>query len=494
MKDAALRILCLFCAGVTAVFGPGESGARAEPLKLQLVLDAGKTFQTIDGFGVNFNPAQWRNGTLKSAIDLLVDDLGCTMIRFDPTGLAEWLDPARRNPDGSWPDAYLKEIYTSPIFRDAWAAFRALNAKGIEPFFNVSGRIAAGLGRPENPRRLADFQGYAEMLVSMLEWARRQEGLRFHCLSPFNETDYGYPEGPRLEVEDLILATQALIKKLDSHGLVDVQLVLADDAEPVMARFEAILNHPEWHNRVRAFGLHTYGDGDEFDAVGWQGGVSPHGQILNRVRASPFAQSPLWMTEYGDLDLSGIIEQEIGWRSTRRLLKFINEGYSAGLIWDAFDNLHKHDGAWSDYGILATDTNRWTYTPKPRYYAAKQMFRFVRPGFVRIAVRPVRPARNADPYVGARDPFRHLLLSAFASPDREGFTLVGMNRSERDLSLTVTLKGFDAKCGIKRVQVYETAGQRNCRPGDETGLARQPFTANVRAKSVFTLTTLYTNP
>ena len=462
--------------------------AQSEPLKLRVALDATKTFQTIDGFGVNFNPAQWRDGKLQPAINLLVDDLGCTLFRLDATGLADWLDPVRRDSDGSWPSAYLKEVYTSKAFQDVWAAFRALNAKGIQPFFNVSGRIPAGLGRLDDPKRLADFDGYAEMVVSMAHWARKEEGLRFRYLAPFNETDYGYPEGPKVGLEDLAAATLAVLKRLDAHGMTDVRLILTDDAEPSIVRTEAILKHPDWSDRIGAFALHTYGNGDESEHAGWQGEVSPHGQILKRIRGSAFAGCPVWMTEYGDLDQSGIIEHEIGWRSTRRLLKFLKEGYSAGLIWDAVDNFHLHDGAWSSYGVLATDTNRWTYTPKPRYYAAKQVFRFVKPGFVRVSARPLRSGDSHDPYAGSRDPFRHLILNAFVAPDRSDFTLVGMNRSERDLALTVSLKGFDAAFAHRIVRSYSTSATHLCQKIDESKVADQQFTLTAEAKSIFTLT------
>jgi hypothetical protein len=162
--------------------------------------------------------------------------------------------------------------------------------------------------------------------------------------------------------------------------------------------------------------------------------------------------------------------------------------YAAGLIWDAFDNLHKHDGAWSSYGVLATDTNRWTYTPKPRYYAAKQVFRFVKPGFVRISAQPIQSGDIHDPYAGSRDPFRHLLLSAFVSPDRADFTLVGMNGSESDMAVTVSLKGVDAMSAKKTVHSYCTSATHLCQKIGEVNVSDQQFTFTAEAKSIFTLT------
>jgi hypothetical protein len=121
---------------------------HAQTPRLAITLDATKSFQTVDGFGVNINPAQWHDGKLKPALDLLVDDAGCTQFRLDPTGLAKWLDPAKRLADGHYPPEYLEQVYTSKIFRDAWATFRALNAKGVkcQTVFKRQRAHTAGLG------------------------------------------------------------------------------------------------------------------------------------------------------------------------------------------------------------------------------------------------------------------------------------------------------------------------------------------------------------
>jgi hypothetical protein len=181
MKGSAL-----FIVGTVLLLAACSGPAPENRTGLSVTIDAGKTFQTVDGFGVNITPAQWREGNLKPVIDRLVGDLGCTLFRFDCTGLADWLDPAKRDKDGTYPAEYLKQVYTNKIFRDSWETLRYLNTKGIEPIFNVSGRIPAGLGRKDDLRRLADFDGYAEMAVTMLKWAREEEKLKFTRFMPFN--------------------------------------------------------------------------------------------------------------------------------------------------------------------------------------------------------------------------------------------------------------------------------------------------------------------
>jgi hypothetical protein len=204
------------------------------------------------------------------------------------------------------------------------------------------------------------------------------------------------------------------------------------------------------------------------------------------VAMSPHRGTPVWMTEYGDLDQSGLIEWQVAWRSTRRALKFVEDGFSAGFAWDAFDNLHEHDGVWATYGLLETDRESWTYEPKKRYFAAKQLYRFVRPGWTRVEVSGP-PRDPEDVYAGWHDPMRHLRLVGFVSPDGADFTLVGMSRIEADVELEIELRGLEGG----PVAYYRTTDSEDCvlaaeiEP-DEDGRVR----AVVPRDSIFTLTTL----
>ena len=352
-------LLAIMVTGIilTGCRQPAKVKEQSLPFKKNLEVTASKTFQTMDGFGVNLNPEYWQNGKLKPVLDSLIDDLGATLFRFDCTGLAIWLDPAKREKNGKYPETYLKEVYTNQQFKDAWEAFRYLNSKGIIPNMNVSGRINPALGRKDNPQRLADYEGYAEMIVSMLDWARNKENLKFNLLSPFNETDIGYPEGANILIEDIYPATKAILKKLDEHQMQDVKLILLDDASLNFARIEEVLKDSTYKDRIQAFGFHTYGNGNEFEGGGgWFDEESNFSRINKRIKSSPFKNSPLWMSEYGDLDLTGEIEYEFAIRSTRRLLKFVSDGFAAGENWDGIDNFHKHDTLWTTFGLIKLDT------------------------------------------------------------------------------------------------------------------------------------------
>jgi len=71
-------------------------------------------------------------------------------------------------------------------------------------------------------------------------------------------------------------------------------------------------------------------------------------------------------------------------KATRRALEAINTGASAALWWDAYDNFHEHDQRMTYYGLLSNRDH--IYTPKKRFYAARQLFRYVRPGAARIQI------------------------------------------------------------------------------------------------------------
>ncbi len=451
-------------------------------LPKEIHVNISKAISTIDGFGVNITPAQWNDGNLKPVLDKLVDDLGCTLFRFDNTGLANWLDPGKRLPDGTWPESYLDSIYKSKVFVDAWETFRYLNQKGVEPFFNVSGNINPGLGTPEEPQKLADFKGYADMISTMLNWARGKEGLKFSLLAPFNETDIGDPEGPQIRGQAMLTATQAIIKSLNDNGLSDIKIIEMDDGGIFFDKLEATLSDTSYADQVHSFAVHTYGSdaGDCFE--------SNFQRFLRTVKNSPFNKSHLWLTEYGDLDQTHEMEYEFAWRSTRRLMKTLSYGYTAGLAWDAFDNFHEHNQAWCLYGLLLTDTTNWKYTPKKRYYAAKQIYHYVKPGWKMVDF--TYPQRQDDVFKYWHDSFRNIRTLAFVSPDGNDYSIVIMNGVDSEVDLTIYLDDNGNSSLPKSVNHYITSSKDNC--SRKRGLSKKDNIIHVRLPehTISTITTL----
>lgn len=388
--------------------------ASAQPARVDV--NPARTFQTIDGFGVNFNGTYFRESQ-ETAIDLLVDDLGATLFRLDPYGLTNWEakndddDPQHMNA------AYYDDRYSSPPFEASWAAARYLNAKGLRPFLTVSGLTpswmndelasppmhsvcapyerAADLRFPP-PHHLspAMYDEFAETVVSMALYARRRAGVDFEYFSPLNEVDcYLHGEGPRVDPSEAPAVLAAVVKRLRREGLSDLKLVAIDpsgdaDYETPLLADETVMS------QLAVLSVHSYWKSEPM--------VAPR---VAHVRASGHPGTRVWLTEYGALEggFTGSTARD-EWLvnslpATRRALEGLNAGATAAVHWDAFDNYHEHDQAMTYYGLLRSADHR--YAPKKRYYAAKQLFRFVRPGARRIEVRTDAEGLTVSAFRGA---------------------------------------------------------------------------------------------
>ncbi len=463
---------------------------QVDLVKKEITVDERTRYQRIDGFGVNFTPTQWTRSDQKPLIDNLIEDLGASLFRVDITGQANWLDPARRNKEGKWPQAYLDSVYRTPAFANAWEAFGYLNKKQVTVFFNVSGRINPLLGRPDAPQHLADFDGYAEMCATMLKYARDNEMLEFKFFAPFNENNTGYPEGATILPSEMGKAVKAILAKLDEYGLYDVRLIIPDDSRANLDELKALLADNSYAARVMAFGTHEFGDGAECDRDNWYTDTTDYAKYVSLVRHSYFGYSSVWLTRYGERDQTGEIEYEYAWRSAKRLLKALHDGYNAAFAWDAFDHFNVHDGAWATYGLLKTDTLKWIYTQKKRYYAAKQVFEYVKPGMYRVALKYKEPSKE-DVYKEWHDPMRNLHMEAFVSSDESFFTLVGMNEVEKTVHLTIHLDGLDPAGNRQKIYVYRTNKEEDCVKVDVVDPKTNAVVVTIPPRTIFTITTIH---
>jgi O-glycosyl hydrolase len=220
----------------------------------------------------------------------------------------------------------------------------------------------------------AMYDEFAEMVVSMVMYARSKAGIDFEYFSPFNETDCYPPEGPRVDPEEAPKVLAAVARRLKKEGLGDIKLTPADQAVITNDYVGPILRDAELMKQVGAFTLHTYGE----DSVG------PN---VERVKNSRYAHVPVWLTEYGDLnDRDKTADNE--WKnyslaSNRRALTALNQGASALFFFDAFDDYEECARRLCFYGLFHSADH--IYAPKKRYYATRQLYHFVKSGSQRIA-------------------------------------------------------------------------------------------------------------
>jgi O-glycosyl hydrolase len=433
---------------------------------LQVKVDASKVFQTIDGFGVNINARYWIGSRLLPAMELLVDDLGATLFRVDIWGKSNWIDPTGELGTAALDPAHLAALYQGEVFQRGWAMMRYLNQHNIEPYLTASGDVPHWMLAADG-KTLKDYDSFTEMLVSLVTWARKNEGIQFRWFGPVNETDIGSPEGPTISAVDYVRVCELLDEKLHQNGLDDIQLVVPEQANFIPDYLRELVKSPKLLKRIGVFSMHDYMD------------YTPetYRSVTDVVKNSPYRDRHLWMGEYGDLEQTGEREWYVAWAMTQRLFDHLQAGFSASLVWDAYDNYHDHDESWTIYGLLRSGLR--TYTPKKRYYASRQVFRFVPPGWVRIDA-------HAD-YPSVR-------LLAFASPDFSQATLVGMNCSEHPFLMNAVLEGFTNLPKTGKVTYTRTSEHENCHTIANIPLqGSYPFTgidALLPPGSIFTLTTL----
>ncbi len=170
----------------------GEAVAYAQ--SPNLIVDGSQRYQRIDGFGVNANPKNWRNGELAPALDSLVGTLGARIWRVDVFGTSTW-ESTNDNGDPfafNWP--YYNSLYETSPFQAVWSTLRHLNQKEVEIILSASGVVPDWMGGSV----IAQDDEWVELISSLVYYARNAKGVQFKMLSPLNETDKGPPEGPRV--------------------------------------------------------------------------------------------------------------------------------------------------------------------------------------------------------------------------------------------------------------------------------------------------------
>jgi len=432
-------------------------------------IDSSKRFQTIDGFGVNINSKYWNKGNLIKVLESLISDLGTTLFRLDAYGNSNWIDPDNSAGPKILGTDYTKDVFKTQPFIDAKEMCLWLNSKGIEPYINMSGIVPTWMCKDDG-KTLVDFDSFAVMCADYIQWLVESK-VKFTLFGPLNETDLGPPEGPFLDLKDYVKVLTVLSKELDRRGLSFIRFVVPEfSSVKLLPDFLSVLSSEEiLKNKIAAFATHTYTSSCDYNTV------------FEVIKKTPFKDIPLWMTEFGDLDQSGEREWFFSWKIFERIMEFLEAGYSAGLYWDAFDNYHDHDKAWTSYGLFRNSRN--IFTPKKRFYVLKHIFKFILPGFQRLET-------ITD--------FSGLKIQAYQSKDKDSFTLVGFNSSLEGVWLNLKFTNFKINLEELKMHLYRTTIDDNCVfVGDFDGSCKwssevkyDKITVSVEPHSIFTLTTL----
>ncbi len=453
-----------------------------------VTIQGAKTNQVIDGFGVNVNYRSWNGSELRPVLDALIDEAGMTLFRvvYD---LTDWettndnTDPALFN----W--AYYNGVYSSTEFTRLWDMFAYLNARGITngAFFNfmgggpswmiqsdaTSGTLKSGM-EPE----------WAEMITSLLVYARNTMGLQFSLVAPDNEPNLtSYPEGIHLPTaKQYTNALHKLALRLDSAGMSDVGLVGPDAAGGGTTYMPEMMADPVIMAKLKHFGLHDYSSG---------GGSSP--TVYSYITNSAYPDRTLWLTEFTEWcdECENGVRGTNSWSFARGiaedLLSYLANGAAGTQVWEGYDSRYAHGPAyggvsgtnkWSYWGLFAVDnpTNAVkTYTARKQFYTHAQVSRWVSPGSQRINI------------AGGTSPFSPLL--AFKHMGLGQVTIVGVNTSTSAATLRGTNNSLPT---VPRFSLYYTSATTNLAYGGSVPVTNMAFSATIPANCVFTLT--YTTP
>ena len=415
-----------------------------------LTIDGAVTFQTIEGLGTNINSLSWTNANSRAAIDQLADQMGQSAWRvvFD---MMDWEDP-NDNADPLVADpAYYAALYGNAKFQNLWGTLRYLNQKGFDGAVMLSfmGPLSTWMGGASVSA--ANEEEVVEAIVSLVDWSRNVEHVRFGTLDPFNESDWNGNEGPQLSAAQYARLLGRISARLEALGIGDVRFIGPNTASlsaGVSSWLPAMMGNAALMAKVDRFGFHDYGA----NAAG----------VDSVIRASAYPTRTFWMTEYA---------------VPEHAFRFFEQGASGLLVWEGFDSIYNHAIARGEPAVPGNDdvgsvplaynaTNPVSYTPRKEFYKNAQFFRFIPLGAVRIE------ASSALDAVA----FHHVASGRVVA-------VLG-NSGGPAVTVSGTLRNLPA---VARFSVVLTDGSRDLAPAPDVVVTGGAFTVQVPARSIVTL-------
>ncbi len=458
----AARILPALLVALFLVTGCSVNAAN-------LTVDGAQKFQTIDGMGVNINVNSWNNGELKPALDFLVTTNGSTLFRVirDPI---DWVSSESQIPAlHALTPSTLQEVYETAKMRDIWNTIGYLNKKGIggrQIILNFMGWTPGWIGGSGSYGAASYItagkeQEFATMIASLIYYGKKMKGLDFTYLSPVNEQDLvgSCLEGPCIAPAQYTTIVHDIADELNYMGITDVRFVLPDAASKSQIYISQIMTDSTVAGLTDHFTLHKYGSSPEYPESSYPG-------------------KNYWITETSEwcstCDSGGTgppDEWSFATHTTDIVLGDINNGFSAVLIWEAYDSFWYHHNAFSLWGLLAYNQNTGIYTPRTRAFAYAHFNHFIGPGDVVI--------RSSDSISDVPT------TVAIHNATTGKIAIVGRNSGNSAAVINGRLSNLPA---VNSLALYETSSSSSLSRKSDVAVLDGSFTAQVSANVIFTLT------
>jgi O-glycosyl hydrolase len=302
------------------------------------------------------------------------------------------------------------------------------------------------------------------MVTSLVVYARQHEGLSIRLFSPFNEIDLGTSEGPGVNAQQSARLLGKVATRLSSLGMSDTKLTVPDVAIPsrMPEYLTAITADPTLMEHVADIAFHDYA-GNIYD-------------VQNFINNSAYPKIHYWLSEYsawceGCLTAPSQSESwALATNTADFLFNYLEQDANAALLWEGFDGYYYHHGDFQYWGIMSYDRTTGAFTPRHRYYTAQQIFRFVRPGMVRI---------------GVQAPGSTLRILAFSDPASGALTIVGRNPTNAPVTLDLSLGGLASG---KTLTLTQTTQNSHLATGTLTRTG-DSISGQIAADSVFAIST-----
>ncbi len=454
------------CLVVLGLLLSGKSFAQVQAI----TIDGSRTNQTLDGIGANIHYFAWTNQDLVPVLDALIDQGGLRVFRvvFDNTDWEASNVYSDTNPNAiDW--GYFNPIYASARFQHLWGLIGYLNQKGISNgvMLNFQGVSPAWMGEPLTP---GYENAWAQMIASLLVYARNTENLLFNLVGPDNEMNYTPPfqgvatSGPGQYVTML----HDLANQLDYNGIGDFRIVGPDLANATTNWMPDMTLDPVVMAKVAHFGVHSY-SGDGSGSYG----------VTNWLNHTAYADRTLWMTEYNVWCTTCENGQgnDNGWAyslgTAEYLLSHLANGATSAMVWEGYDSYEATQGpGWSYWGLFGVDDITAvpkTYTARKDFYTVAQLAKYLQPGAQQIGVS------------GQVNP---LILQAYYNAGSAQLSIVGVNTNETTANVVCTLASLP---DFSSLNLYYTDPNTNLALAATVPVINGSFAVTVPANCVFAI-------
>jgi glucuronoarabinoxylan endo-1,4-beta-xylanase len=449
----ALLILTLLLAGMLTITLHVQP-VKAQPENTTVTVDGSVTYQTIDGFGgAGAFYQNYLDGLQEPArtqvANLLFTDLGTSIYRLRVwTGIEPsngTFDFNNTDPDQVWTATQAKDRGVTQFMASVWTPPAWMKSNGQETNGGYLNRSM--------------YQAFANYLAAYVKGYQQYHNITISYISIQNEPEENttyqsclYNATQMRDVVKVVGATFAA-ENITTKIVIPETAVLSDAPDYI----STIMADPNASKYVDVFASHIY-DIPFFDP---DAGIS---SLQTVAGLGTQYNEPIWQTEYSYLQTSGANTFQEALCTAEQIHNVLTyENGSAYLVWALF---WTNDGTGQGLITIPSD-GASTYTVTPKFYAAKQYFKFIRPGSKRIEAA----CNNPD-----------ILASAYMNEANGNVTIVAINNGSSSITTTFNLKNVSSNS----FKQYQTSASENCAYIGNILVRNNSFNVNLPAESVTT--------